>query len=72
MNDFTKEELLYISKMLEKDIANSMLLALNNEKLFMLYAKVKDMIDNYCEPCQSAHEFYDRLVCEQCGLVEGF
>lgn len=71
MNKFTKEELQIMHIELKRYIGSSGVLKVP-EHVLDLESKLETMIDNYCEPCPSAHEFYDRLVCEQCGLVEGF
>jgi hypothetical protein len=65
VNDFTKEELNFIFDHMLKFRPQGDLTEFNN-----VWLKVKEMIDNYCEQCPSAHEFYEKLVCEQCGLVE--
>lgn len=70
MNDFTKKELQTILLLIDDDLSQDdvyfHVTAYHNN----LRNKVWTLIDNYCEPCPSAHEFYETLVCHQCGQME--
>lgn len=68
MNDFTKEELLIILDDVNSGISRSGFAA--TRFYISISDKIQSLIDNYCEPCPSAHEFYEKLVCEQCGKIE--
>lgn len=69
MNDFTKEELLIILDDVNSGISRSGFAA--TRFYISISDKIQSLIDNYPEPqCPSAHEFYEKLVCEQCGKIE--
>lgn len=61
MNDFTKDEL---------ELMYSAVKYYEMPGWSDLTPKILSLIDNYCEPCPSAHEFYEKLVCEQCGEIK--
>ena len=69
MNDFTKDELLKIHEACIFWFDNGYQGTLDEAK--ELNIKIKFLIDNYCKPqCPSAHEFYEKLVCGNCGQIE--
>lgn len=67
MNKLTKDELEDIRACIDVACLTEQI---PHDILKPLRQKIQSLIDNYCEPCRSAHEFYESLVCEQCGAIE--
>lgn len=61
MNDFTKEELEDLAKCINELYKKA---TINPRISFKLKAKIKSMIDNYCE---HDHEKIDTNICYRCG-----
>jgi len=68
MNDFTKDELRILSFALYHHCNNFP--AKTADELKNLLRQLDLMIENYQPRCPSSHEFYEKLVCEQCGQIE--